>query len=93
MQKFASGSLPPEVLEPVWRQRRVDGGAVDRPMPQPPLDRPGVVALVGEGLAAGIAQHVWVRLYPKAGVGRGALDHTGEADRGERGIAELQEPY
>jgi hypothetical protein len=41
-------SLPPEVLEPVRRQRRIDRGTRDRPVPQPPLDRPGVVALVGE---------------------------------------------
>jgi hypothetical protein len=27
-------------------------------MAQPPLDRPGIVALVGEGVAAGVAKHV-----------------------------------
>jgi hypothetical protein len=37
-------SIPPKVLEPVRRQRRVDGRAGDRPMPKPVLDRPGVVA-------------------------------------------------
>jgi hypothetical protein len=44
-------SILPEILEPVRRQRRVDSRAGDRPMPEPPLDRPGVVALVGEGVA------------------------------------------
>jgi hypothetical protein len=39
---------PPEVLEPVRRQRRVDGGAGDRTVSEPALDCPGVVALVGE---------------------------------------------
>jgi hypothetical protein len=29
-------SVPPEVLEPVRRQRRVDGGAGDRPVAEPP---------------------------------------------------------
>jgi hypothetical protein len=48
------------------------------PMTKPALDRPGVVALVSERVAAGNAQHVWVRHYLKAGAGRGALDHTGK---------------
>jgi hypothetical protein len=48
--------IAPEVLEPVRRQRRVDGRAGDRAMPKPPLDCPGVVALVGEGVAAGVPQ-------------------------------------
>jgi hypothetical protein len=51
-------SLPPEILEPVRRQRRVDCGAGDRPMAEPALYRPGVVPLVGERVAAGVAQYV-----------------------------------
>jgi hypothetical protein len=44
---FASPlSYPPEVLEPVRRQRRVDGGAGDRPMCKPALERPVVVPLL-----------------------------------------------
>jgi hypothetical protein len=41
------------------------------------------VPLVGEGIAAGVAQHVWVgfQLQPRAS--GGALDHTGEAGRHE----------
>jgi hypothetical protein len=49
--------------------------------PEPALDRRGVMTLVGEGVAA--AQHVRVRLELKAGDRRGALDHAGEAGRGE----------
>jgi hypothetical protein len=48
--------IPPEILEPVRGQRRVDGGAGDRPMAKPSLDRPDVVALVGEGIAAGVSR-------------------------------------
>src|SRR5262249_8661420 len=70
-----SPSLPPEVLEPVRRQRRVNRGASDRPMPEPTLDRPGVVPLVGEGVAAGVPQYMRVRLQLQARAGRGALDH------------------
>jgi hypothetical protein len=74
-------SLPPEILEPIRRQRCVDGGAGDRSMAEPALDRPDVVALVGEG----VAQHVRVRLELQAGGGRGALDHRGQAGYRERG--------
>jgi hypothetical protein len=77
--------VPPEILEPVRRQRRVDRGAGDRPVPEPPLNCPRVVA--GEGVAAGVAKHVGVRLELQAGAGSGALDHAGEAGRGERGAA------
>src|SRR5271154_1876594 len=68
------GSIPPEVLEAVRRQCRVDGGAGDRSMAEPPLDRPGIVALVGERVAAGMAEHVGVRLDLKAGSGRGSSE-------------------
>jgi hypothetical protein len=60
--RFRDRLIPPEVLEPVRRQRRVDRGAGDRPMAEPALDRPGVVPLVGEGVTAGVPQHVRVRL-------------------------------
>jgi hypothetical protein len=38
-------------------------------MAEPALDRQGVVPLVGEGVAAGVAQHVRVRLELQAGGG------------------------
>jgi hypothetical protein len=37
-----------------------------------------------ERVAAGMAQHVRVRLELQPGDGSGALDHAGEAGRGER---------
>jgi hypothetical protein len=37
--------IPPEVLEPVRRQRRVDRGACHCRMPEPALDHPPVVRL------------------------------------------------
>jgi hypothetical protein len=52
-------------------------------MGEPSLDRTGVVAPIGEGVAAGVAQHVRVRFELKASAGRGPLDHAGEAGRGE----------
>jgi hypothetical protein len=38
-------------------------------MSEPALDRPGVVPLVGEGVAAGVAEHVRVRLELQAAAG------------------------
>jgi hypothetical protein len=71
-------SVPPEVLEPGRRQCRVDRGAGDRAMT-------GVVAVVGEGVTAGMAKHVRMRLQFEAGAGRSPLAHAGEAGRRERG--------
>ena len=53
-------------------------------MTEPALDSLAVVALVGEGAAAGVAQHVGVGFQLQTSAGGGALDHPGEAGRGER---------
>jgi hypothetical protein len=45
---------------------------------EPALDRPGVVALVGERIAAGVPQQLRVGLELQAGGGRVAFDHPGE---------------
>jgi hypothetical protein len=53
-------------------------------MAEPPLDRPGVVALIGERIAAGVTEHVRMRLQLEArGHGR-PLDHPGKAGGRER---------
>jgi hypothetical protein len=50
-------------MPPIPRcQRGIDGRAGDRPMAEPALDRPGVVALVGQRVAAGVPQHVGMGL-------------------------------
>ncbi len=43
-----------------------------------------VVALVGQRVAAGVPQHVRVRLEAELGLGPCPLDHAGEASGGER---------
>jgi len=58
----AHTSIPPEILEPVRRQGRVDRRAGDGTMAEPTLDRSRVMALVGEGVAAGVTEHMWVGL-------------------------------
>jgi hypothetical protein len=70
-----AASIPPKVPEPVRHQRRVDGSAGNRPMAEPSLNSPGVVPLVGEGVAAGVPQHVRVglELQASASGGRPAL--------------------
>ena len=60
MPKVGDGGLPPQLLEP----RRVGGGVAHRVLDvavaEVVLDQPGVRALVGQGVAAGVAQHVRV---------------------------------
>ena len=48
-------SFPLEVLEPVWRQRRVDGSACDRPMAEPAC--PGVAARAKPAIVMTPVQH------------------------------------
>src|SRR5262245_35600924 len=50
----------PEPLEAIRRQSRVTDGRVDRLVPKVVLDRPGVLAVVCQLVAAGMAQHVAV---------------------------------
>ena len=56
-------------------------------VPEVDLQGAGIVAFVGEGKAAGMAQHVRVGLEAKLGRRASALDHAGKAGRGERGAA------
>jgi hypothetical protein len=51
-------SRPPEVFEPLGRQLSVTYGVLDVPMAQLGLQGPGIVALVGQRKATGVAQHV-----------------------------------
>jgi hypothetical protein len=54
-------------------------------MAEPCLDCPSVVALVGEGVSTGVAEHVRVRLEVEARGARCPFNHPGKAGRGERG--------
>ena len=49
---------PPQLLKPCGVSRGVAHGVLNVPVPQIVLNEPGVRALVGEGKAAGMAQHV-----------------------------------
>jgi hypothetical protein len=56
-------------------------------MPEARLDRPRVVAVVGELIAAGMAEHVGVRLDAEIGGNGCPLYHAGEAWRRQRRTA------
>jgi hypothetical protein len=73
--------LPPEILEPVRRQFSVAHGVLNVAMAKIRLQGAGVMAGIGEGEAAGVAQHVRVRLEIQTGFRTGSLDHLGEACR------------
>ena len=53
-------------------------------MTESSLDRPGVVTLVGERVAAGVPEHVRMGLQFEASADRGGLDHPGKARGRER---------
>jgi hypothetical protein len=50
--------LSPEVLKSIRRKFCVTHRVLDIPMTEPSLQRPGVVAGVGQGIAAGVPEHV-----------------------------------
>lgn len=53
-------SILPEVLEPLWAQFSVSNRVLDVLVPEVQLNRPGIVASVGEIEAGGVTQHVRV---------------------------------
>ena len=56
--KVGGGGLPPQLIEPCRIGGGVADGVLDVAMPEVVLDQPGVRALVGQGVAARVAQHV-----------------------------------
>ena len=56
-------------------------------MPQLGLERPRIDAVIRKFVAAGVAQHVGVRLDAQIGRNRRPLDHAREARRRERRTA------
>jgi hypothetical protein len=75
----AVGSVAPEILESLWRQFGIPHRVLDVLVTKVDLQGAGVMAFVGKGVAAGVPEHVRVRLEPQLGFGACALDHSGEA--------------
>ncbi len=78
--------VTPEILEPRWAQLRVPHRMLDVLMAEIGLQRAGIVALVCEGITAGVAQHVWVDAL-ELGRFPGPRDHLRKACCGERRAA------
>src|SRR5262245_37541353 len=74
----------PEPLKSIRRQSRVSDGRVDRLVPKVVLDRPGVLAIVCELVAAGMAQHVAVNEEGEACGLASPRDHALIAGNAER---------
>ena len=58
--------LPPQPLKPCRVGRRILHRMLNIPMPQIVLNEPGVRALVGEGVATGVTEHVGMGLDGQA---------------------------
>jgi hypothetical protein len=65
----------------LWRQRRIARRVLDVAMAEIRLDSARVVAIIGELIAAGMAQHVRMGFYAELGRDGCPLDHAGEARR------------
>jgi hypothetical protein len=51
-------SLSPKVPEPIWRQFGIARRVLNITVPEPRLQRPGIVPFVGKLVATAVAQHV-----------------------------------
>jgi hypothetical protein len=71
------GLLTPEILEPGRRQFGVADGMLDVPVAEIGLQRPRVVALIGERIPAGVPQHMRMRLVGELGGPARTLDDAG----------------
>jgi len=76
-------SIAPEILEARRRKLGIAHGVLDVLVSKVSLKGTGIVALVGQGEAAGMAQHVRVRLEAELGGLAGTLDHAREPGRAE----------
>jgi len=76
--------VAPEVLEPRRGQLRISNRVLNVAVAEIGLQRARIVPLVGQGITAGVPEHVWVRLEGQLGLPARPLDHAGEASRAER---------
>jgi len=69
-------SISPEILEPIRRERRVANRPSDRPVAKIVLDRSGVPPIVGQLVAARVAQHMAADLEREARRVASARNHA-----------------
>src|SRR5262249_18896842 len=75
-----SSSVPPKVLEPVWRHVGVPDRVLNVLVPEVVLQGPRIVTIIGELEPTGVAKHVWMNGDGHLGGPRGPLDETVETD-------------
>ena len=63
LQKAQNDSISPEILEPLGRQFRVADRMLDIFMAEIVLDRPGIVAVIGEFITSGMTQHMLFLIF------------------------------
>jgi hypothetical protein len=79
----AEAASTPKAFEPRWRQLGVAHRVLDVLVPEIGLQRPRVVALIGQRITAGVPQHMRVDLEANLGFVAGAGQQLGKAGRGE----------
>src|SRR5262252_3971439 len=87
MDPAPPSSVPPKVLEPVWRHVGVSDRVLNVLVPEVVLQGPRVVAIVGQLKPAGMAKHVWVDREWHLGGLPDTLDEAMEADGADRPAA------
>jgi hypothetical protein len=83
------GSIRPEIFEPRRAQLCVARGVRDRHVAEPILDRPGIDPVVGQLVAARVAQRVEVDRQRQLGAVADVLDQPVDGVGGERGVRRL----
>jgi len=76
--RWVRRSVSPKALEPIRCERRVSGCVLNVSMSQVGLQRASIMAVIGELVAARVAQHMRMRLDAEICRGGSALHHAGE---------------
>jgi len=86
------GLVSPESLEAVWCERSVASSVLNVLVSEIGLKRAGIVAVVRELIATGMAEHMGVSFDPQFRRSGCPFDHPGEA-RGRKRRAALRDKY
>ena len=76
--------IPPKILKPPRRQRRIAGRVLDIAVPEVGLQRSRIDPVIGELEAAGMPQHVGMRLDPELSDDGCSFDHAIKPRRHQR---------
>src|ERR1019366_5069643 len=85
--KQTPASIPPKTLESRRAELRVPDGVLNVPMPEPQLQCPRIVTVIGQLEAAGMPEHVGMHRESNLGLYTGARDHLAHAIGAHRSTA------